>query len=956
MNNFFRTVLIINLVSFVIITSLGFVCLPVLFEQQRNASVNEVKTALSLFEISARKAVNSQNKAQLEALAQQLLLSPSINYVKVTDESSQQLMVEAGKPLQQGRENYLKAHKLAQKFNNQQIPAKQINPLAWVEIEFSSPTRLVDWLKSNQQPLARPIILLAFLQLILSLIAARILRPKVTSQAKPLTTSNATKAPQQTNQQSAASVEQQYQELKQQLSEANSAQLQNQQKLKQLVALSSRANSLKKALLEQLNQAYYVVDEHNHVIEASPSALSYLGIAAEQLTRTNLNEHFQPKAQQDTENSADFIELLVSYPEQFCLLVRGKNSDQQFYATHITLNFHDDALYLVRLVPIPTITKAKPSQTSLASSVQQLQLAELYSPLKAACFSTLHQLNNTLLADHLNKGLALDSSLRLSSLLRCLPWVQNKAVTLNTDAYSVIHLFEQRLSTFAPLLACKNIDWGLVINPELKPYYQLNLALTQAIFDLQLYLISLYPEGTQVLFQFDLQQQQIQLNIDVEQANHLQPIQQSLLACSSVLLEQIGGEQQQYQDSLCLTMSLESTAKTSMLEQVKTQATQIQVLIDIEPGFAQQCLNLQLQLFGLQLLTREQLEQIDTTQTLWYVSERAELPEFITKLAATSLKHFIYVDTPPPLAQLESEHRYCLRPRLSSFLYEQLITSNPESEQQQQREVKASSLAAIAAEGLAQSNEKARLVFSLGTESQAPDYIAVLNESYGLKAEYCTINQAQQRLANLASIESVIINASQVHSPQLAQLALKHKLQNLIILQDSSFQELPKYLAKLSYQQIELPVTAEQLYTVISQQQLKSSLFEQLFQDEQLLDTLNQTEQQYSQIINQLCTSTEQATSEEIENQVTASTPASYLKALYPIFSSEARQRLSQINRQLQAQQWPEVQKQVQEIILSAQKFDDVKLSTLLGEMLQASLNKDSHALELCQASLSEYL
>ncbi|MGY5453397.1 hypothetical protein ACVFI8_20990 [Agarivorans sp. MS3-6] len=959
MSKTFKNALLINLVCLIVVASLVAISLPFLYKQQRNNIESEVKTSLSIFEISARKAVNSQNKAVLKELAEQLLSSPSINYVKVTDQSSQTLMTEAGQPR---KNNHLvgdHANKLAKQFNNQTKPASQINPIAWVEIEFSAPTNILDWMHNYKAPLINLVTIMAFIQFVLIFFTVRII-----SGNPAKINSNQALPPVAKHEESAADTKlsQTNRLLKQKLAVAHEQHNKDQSKFKQMIGLSNRASGIKKALLEYANEAHYILDEKNHIIEASRLALNKLQLNNQQLGGVNLNDMYQPAPQQHNLTQPDFIELLVSYPETFSLLIEEKSSGERYFANHLTLTFSDDSLYLVTISPLPANDYSIESVKQQKHTIQ-LQDSQLYTPIKAACLEALHQLSLTqqLPKQLMRQGsrLDLDANFRLASLLKCLPWIDQQDNILNVNQYSPLAILETRLNGFSDLLLAKKITWSLVVNPEIAEGYWLNQAHFQALIDLNLYLISLYPSGSQVLIQLDLNQQQLQLNIDVEQANNLSTVQQSIIDCCQPLVALIGGSQTQNDDSLSITLPFDNNQGSTLLATCKPQAECVQVVANLANPFLQQCLQLQLQLFGCKMISLDTLELLDVNKAVWYFDEQNQLPDALSQLNIADLLTVQVLDQLPQDTQLTIGSSHCLRPLLTSYIVEQLSDTKRQTSTMLNKDIVELSMVSIAAEQ--DQSPQVRLnkgsVLLVDAPNSTPLLISDFIDNYSGEAFHCSLADLDETLNGLSHLDAVLISDSLISEPLFKQLSNTPLTPSLLIHAQQIENPVALPSTDLKHYQINHPIDDQQLLILSQLNQTNALPFSSLYQDEQLLTALSQSDETYNRFIELLTDNIDQPSTQiALPVNQGAQQQESYLKPLYTIFSQETKNRLSLINKQLETHSWADTQQHIKQIAISAEKFSDPELDKTLQQLLNASFNRDSSALDVSVNQLHSLL
>ncbi|WP_427976488.1 hypothetical protein [Agarivorans sp.] len=942
MNIRFKLVLLINLVCLVIITSVAGLSLPYLYQQQKTSVESEVKAALSLFEVSARRAVNIQNTETLKALASELLKSPSVNYVKVTDQTSQQVLLEAGDSRQSSYLDGQTTNKLAALIDNQQQPASQVNPIAWVEIEFVSPSNLYQWLYPHRLKIVNLLMLQFLLQLFLSLVVSR---TGLSNNIKTKPTQAEPKADQPSPLlQANANLTQRNQELQQQLNNSQQQQQKDKQKLKQIITLSKRAHSIKKTLLEHSQQALVIVDEHNHIIEATPKALSILASTKEQLLKLDLNRHFSVQ-QQQTQNSPEFMELLLSYPEDFYLFAQAKHQQQDYAVNRLALRFDNDSLYLLNIIERKPAATTAPEQLAKVRW-QTLQVSNLYSPLKAGCLAALQQLPSLDTATAENQRDYLDAQLRLKTLLACLPWQQNQNPALKLQADNFVALFEQRLSRFSSLYQAKQLRWALVVSPEVKQYYLFNYYHMQALIDLHLYLISLYPAKAQVLLQIGIEQQQLVISLDAENASLLSPLQQSLLACSAALCKQIGAHQQQQQDSLKLNLALEP-ASESLLKQVTDQQA---VVVDMPDAFIQQCLKLQLQLLGYQVLEPNELATYDASKALSYIAE--QLPNEQTQQALLEKNAtLILVSEQMPNASLDLKTvTFCLRAHFASFAMRGLALS-PHSEQSEMSLLTQAMLAIEAP----QAETPSINIASFSQQHNPFSKIADIS-SPNIIWKHREWQPSYNQIRNLGQVDYLLLEASALTNERIKQLKLLSVKPHLLIYQDQD-QALSEHVSQLNEFRLSLlqpEPFQQQLWMLLLNHQHYQQNLESLNSDEQLWEAKLLGEVNAGAIIQQLSQTNDLQQTSANQQQVNArGAQQPYEQALNQVFKRETKERGQLIINFAQEQRWQEVQQQLSAIQLSAEKFASNKLNSQIEALAKATYQQDNSALERALAQLS---
>ncbi|GGA93371.1 hypothetical protein [Agarivorans gilvus] len=938
MNIRFKLVLLINLVCLVVIASVAALSLPYLYQQQKTSVGNEVKAALSLFEISARRAVNIQNTETLKFLANELLKSPSINYVKVTDQTSQQVLLEAGDSRQTSSQDGQTTNKLAALIDNQQQPASQVNPIAWVEIEFVSPSNLYQWLYPHRLKIINLLMLLFLIQLFLSLVVSR---AGLSTKPASIGSANQPKPKETTSPvENSAGLAQSHQELQETLHKTQQQQHKEKQKLNQIIALSKRANSIKKTLLEQSQQALVMVDEHNHIIEASPKALKILACSKEQLLKLDLNQHFSlpPQSAQD---SPEFMELLLSYPEDFYLLAQAQ---QQAYAVnHLALRFDKDSLYLLNIVERPPITsKAEPVAQA---RWQALQLSDLYSPLKAGCLAAMQQLQTLKANTEANQQQSLDAQLRLTTLLACLPWQQNQSQALKLQAENFVELFEQRLSHFSALYQANRLRWALVISPEVKQHYLFNYYHMQALIDLHLYLISLYPAKAQVLLQINLEQQQLVVSLDAENASLLSPLQQSLLACSAALCKQIGARQQQQQDSLALRFSLEPATEVQLNPVAKEQA----VTIDIADTFVQQCLKLQLQLLGYRVLELSELAQCESSEALSYICQQLPNEQQQASLQDKNIALILLSEQVPEPSVVPQAATVCLRARLASFAARGLA-SVPHYEQSELQVLTQAMLA------IEDTKPPAEAINIASFSQQQNPFKALANiSSPKLAWKHREWQQAYNQIRNLGPVDYLLLEASALNQERIKQLNLLAVKPQLLIYQDQAQNEYLSQLSDFRLSLLQPEQFQQQLWMLLLNHQHYQQNLESLNSDEQLWEAQLLGELNTLAIIQALSQigAQQPAGIHQHQELPPSSTMQPYEKALNQVFKRETKERAQLIIEFAHEQRWREVQQQLTAIQFSAEKFASDSLNQQIEALSKATYQQDNAALEKALAQLS---
>ncbi|WP_411991516.1 PAS domain-containing protein [Agarivorans sp. DSG3-1] len=956
-----KSTLLFNLLSIIVIASLAAISLPFLYKQHTAAIEAEVNTALSLFEISARRAVNTQNKNILTDLAQQLLKSPSINYVKVTDQSSKQLMAEAGEARKSNQSDAQKTNKLAAQVDNQQRPASQINPVAWVEIEFATPSNVYYWLYPHRLALINLIIAILLIQLALSLIASSLLNkhkppskndtkiqkePSMGEQ-KPLVTSSKT------------ALEMANTKLQKELTRTKSKHEKDKTKLKQLVELSSRANSLKQALLEHADNATFIVDEHNHIIESSPIGLAFLGVDKNKLIKISLNNYFHTVNNQDYE-PADFMELLVSFPESFCMLASSKQNQQAYAATHVALPFNEDSLYLVSLSPIPEHKSDLASKQKREQRIEQLQLASLYTPLKAGCIEALNQLNNAsqLAFSHTLNYQALDAQLRLSTLMKCLPWEQAHKADIALQARSILVELESHLLTFSPLYRSKSLSWSLVVSPEVKQQYFVNSEHLSAILHLQLYLVSLYPEGSQVLFQLTTEQEQLVFSIDSENAQALSELQQSIIGCSAALTKQVNARQQQSQDTLSLTFDFAALNDQVLFSaQDKPQTTQC--VVALPDPFVQRCLSLQLQLLGAEVIEQAQYSQLDDSREVVYISTDDQLPTELDELNLNQIKTLQLLEDDSQIQQTNHSHLTCLRAKANSYL---MATLSLEEESEEQQNLSDIAQAIIKAEDL--ELQTSRTDLSIASFSQSKhDFEELKTSQLQFNWQHRVWQEAYNQIKNLDQVDYLLIKAEDLNPKRIQQVKQRSQRPSLLVVTDTESNSalLAEQLQGVNYYPLVGPLTQQQLVNAIQLDQQFGQGFESICDDEQLLHTHQLSEFNYLSLIKSLSelnsnnlkgTDCATLTSKTGASLAQHSFKESYLNELYRVFTIETKNRASLINGYVGEQRWPEIQQHINHIACDAGKFSLAPLENSLNELNQACIQQNELAVKEALSSL----
>lgn len=933
----FKLVLLINLVCLIVIASVASLSLPYLYQQHKSSVESEVKAALSLFEISARRAVNIQNTQTLKALANELLKSPSINYVKVTDQTSQQILLESGDSRQRATQDGLTTNKLAALLNNQQQPASQINPIAWVEIEFVSPSNLYQWLYPHRLEIINLLMLQFLLQLFLSLVASR---TNLSYQAKEQVTDEATEQS-VVQHDSNSTLIKSNQALKEEINKIEKQQRKDRQKLKQIITLSKRANSIKKTLLEQSQQAFVIVDEHNHIIEATPKALSILASSKEQLLKFNLNQHFL--VQQQVKNPPEFMELLLSYPEDFYLFAEAKDQQKRYAINHLALHFDKDSLYLLNIIErFPATDTTEP----LAKARwQTLEVSNLYSPLKAGCLAAVKQLqtvNNTTPTDQQQ---SLDAQLRLTTLLACLPWQQNQPQPLKLRADNFVELFEQRLSRFSALYQANHLRWALIVSPEVKQHYLFNYHHMQALIDLHLYLISQYPPKAQVLLQINIQDQQLVMSLDAENASLLTPLQQSLLACSAALCKQIGAHQRQQQDSLTVTFALEPTSEKQLNQVLTKQA----VILDIQDAFIQQCLKLQLQLLDYRVLELADIDQCNTDEALSYICGRLPKQPEQDMLQEHNASVILLSEQVPYSTPDSIPTSVCLRAFFASFAARGLATlPDPEP-----FEISLMTNAMLAIE-VGQEEAPTTHIASFSSQQQNPFKTLVNISSAQLNWQHREWQPGYNQIRNLGPVDYLLLEMSALNKERIKQLNSLTDKPQLLIYQDQTLSEDLSQLSEFRLNLLQPEQFQQQLWMLLLNHHYYQQSLESLCSDEQLWEAQQLGELNANLVIQHLSqtNTTQQAPIKPQDSPSKAHQP--YEKALAQVFKREIKERAQVMTNSAQEQQWQEVQQQLSAIQFSAEKFSSNSLNEQIEALSQATYQQDSPALERALAQLSK--
>ncbi|WP_220718098.1 hypothetical protein [Agarivorans litoreus] len=953
-----KSALLINLICLLVVAGVTTLALPFLYQQQKSNTEKEVTTALSLFEISARRAVNIQNKAVLKELADELLKSPSVNYVKVTDQSSRTVMVEAGTPRKKQANDGKQTNKLAAKVDNHQRSSTQINPIAWVEIEFSSPTNVYHWLLPHRLVVFRLLAGILLLQILLSVFVSRMF---TTAPAKP-TSNKPVSNKQQAKQDPVISSSKTAGEitnakLSKELQTAKAQHKKDQQKVKQLVELSNRANSLKKALLEHANNAVFVVDEHNHVIEASNIGLNYLNVSKAKLININLNKHYSVPNQENTQDG-EFMELLVSYPEEFYLLVKANKTGKTYAASHLALPFSEDSLYLVSINPISQQHQASPQKPKPKTILQSLTPSDLYSPLKAGCLDALNQLNKaSLLApnEHSDRE-RLDAQLRLNTLIRSLPWQQQEA-SIKLNAESVLDVLEQRLGLFSSLYQAQELHWALVVSPEISPQYMLNRAHLTAILDLQLYLISLYPASSQVLIQLQVEDQQLVFSVDSENAGQLNALQQSIIALSAALVKQINGRQQQNQDSLSICLNYQAVASDQLVESPSDEVQYFAV--DFADEFFQRCISIQLQLLSAELVELKQVEDVATNHKVTVITDK---PERSLELEDQGIKLTVLLvaEQLPSPTQVDSSPKplFCLKHHLCSFLMASVFKRHSDKEEQQTIE----DLAEVAIAASTEDEPNTPSNFSIASFSQSKHRFEHLSTHIGdiaIKWQHRAWQEAYNQIKNLGTVDYLLLESSELTPIRIQQIQQYKPELRLLLLVNNAKDFDATYLAGLHYYLLSETNTESDIRDVLVLNQHFGQALEGLCADEQLLSSQALSEYSYLRLIESLSglSPSEPKPKSKPDNQaVTSTTKADnepYLLALKNVFSIENKNRSSLIVEFAKQQRWKEAQEQVQQLAFGAEKFASDKLSQQVSEISEAVFKQDETALASALEQLS---
>ncbi|WP_221076965.1 hypothetical protein [Agarivorans aestuarii] len=953
-----KSALLINLICLLVVASVTTLALPFLYQQQKANTEKEVKTALSLFEISARRAVNIQNKPVLKELADELLKSPSVNYVKVTDQSSRTVMVEAGTPRKKQANDGKQTNKLAAKVDNQQRSSTQINPIAWVEIEFSSPSNVYHWLLPHRLVVFRLLAGILLLQVLLSAFVSRMFTT-APAEPKPTPTKAASK-PNQPKQEpvisSSTAVEITNAKLSKELQTAKAQHKKDKLKVKQLVELSNRANSLKIALLEHANNAAFIVDEHNHVIEASTIGLNYLNISKDKLININLNKHYSVPSIDNTQDG-EFMELLVSYPEEFCLLVKANKTGKTYAATHLALPFSEDSLYLVSINPISQKHQASQQKPKPKTILQSLTPSDLYTPLKAGCLDALNQLNKTSLlapSEHSDRQ-RLDAQLRLSTLLRSLPWQQQQEASIKLKSESVLDVLEQRLGQFSALYQAKVLHWALVVSPEVSQQYMLNRSHLIAILDLQLYLISLYPANSQVLIQLQVEDQQLVFSVDSENAGQLSALQQSIIALSAALVKQINGRQQQNQDSLSICLNYQAVASDQLVESPSDEVQYFAV--DFADEFFQRCISIQLQLLSAELVELKQIEDVATNHKVTVITDK---PERSLELEdqGIKLKVLLVAEQLPSPTQVDSSPKplFCFKHQLCSFLMASFFRRHSDNEEQQTIE----DLAEVAIAASAEDKPNTPSSFSIASFSHSKHRFEHLSTHIGniaIKWQHRAWQEAYNQIKNLGTVDYLLLESSELTPTRIQQIQqYKPELRLLLLVNNAKDFDVTD-LAGLHYYLISESNTESDIRDVLVLNQHFGQALEGLCADEQLLSSHALSEYSYLRLIESLSGLSPSEPKPKPDNQAVASPTKSdnepYLLALKNVFSIENKNRSSLIVEFAKQQRWKEAQEQVQQLAFGAEKFASDKLNQQVSEISEAVFKQDETALASALEQLS---
>ncbi|MEE1672489.1 hypothetical protein SNR37_001818 [Agarivorans aestuarii] len=957
-----KSALLINLICLLVVASVTALALPFLYQQQKNNTEKEVTTALSLFEISARRAVNIQNKPVLKELAEELLKSPSVNYVKVTDQSSREVMVEAGTPRKKQQNDGKQTNKLAAQVDNQQRPSSQINPIAWVEIEFSSPSSVYQWLLPHRLVVFRLLAGILLLQIVLSVFVSRMFttastNPKPTPKPIKPTVNKPTPPKQEPIiSSSKTAVEITNAKLSKELQTAKAQHKKDKHKVKQLVELSNRANSLKKALLEHANNAAFIVDEHNHVIEASTIGRNYLNVSKDKLININLNKHYSVPKQNETQDG-EFMELLVSYPEEFCLLVRANKTGKTYAATHLALPFSEDSLYLVSINPIHQQEQLTQHKQSPKHLLQQLMPSDLYTPLKAGCLDALNQLNKaSLLAptEYSNRE-RLDAQLRLSTLLRSLPWQQQQDTSIKCKSESVLEILEQRLAQFSALFQAKNLHWALVVSPEISQQYMLNRPHLIAILDLQLYLISLYPSNSQVLVQLQVEEQQLVFSVDSENAGQLSALQQSIIALSAALVKQINGRQQQNQDSLSLCLNYQAVASDQLVESPSEDMQYF--ALDFADEFFQRCLSIQLQLLSAEVIDLKKLDEVAAKHSVTVISDK---PELTLELEDQGIKLnvLLVAEQLPSSAQYDSSLKplFCLKPQLCSFLMASFFQQKSNTQEQQTIE----DLAQVAIAAASEDEATTPSSFSIASFSQSKHRFEHLNTQVGdiaLKWQHRAWQEAYNQIKNLGTVDYLLLESSELTTVRIQQIQqYKPELRLLLLVNNVEDLDVTR-LAGLHYYLLSESNIENDIRDVLVLNQHFGQALEGLCADEQLLSSHAISEYSFLRLIENLSGLSPSEPKPKSDKQTdvspTESSNEPYLRALENVFNIENKNRSSLIVEFAKQQKWKEAQEQVQHLAFGAEKFASDKLNQQVSELSEAVFKQDETALTSALAQLN---
>jgi hypothetical protein len=933
--------------------------LPFLYQQQKANTEKEVKTALSLFEISARRAVNIQNKAVLKELADELLKSPSVNYVKVTDQSSRTVMVEAGTSRKKQANDGKQTNKLAAKVDNQQRSSTQINPIAWVEIEFSSPSNVYHWLLPHRLVVFRLLAGILLLQILLSVFVSRMF---TTAPAEPKPTpAKAASKPTPPKQEpvissSKTAVEITNAKLSKELQTAKAQHKKDKLKVKQLVELSNRANSLKKALLEHANNAAFIVDEHNHVIEASTIGLNYLNVSKDKLININLNKHYSVPKQGDVQDG-EFMELLVSYPEEFCLLVTANKTGKTYAATHLALPFSEDSLYLVSINPISQKHQASPQKPKPKTILQSLTPSDLYTPLKAGCLDALNQLNKASLlapSEHSDRE-RLDAQLRLSTLLRSLPWQQQQEASIKLKSASVLEILEQRLGQFSALYQAKDLHWALVVSPQVSQRYMLNRSHLIAILDLQLYLISLYPANSQVLIQLQIEEQQLIFSVDSENAGQLSVLQQSIIALSAALVKQINGRQQQNQDSLSLCLNYQALASEQLVESPNDDVQYFAV--NFADEFFQRCISIQLQLLSAVLIDLKQIEEVAANHKVTVISDKPELSLELED-QGIKLNLLLVAEKLPSSTQYDSSLKplFCLKSQLCSFLMASFFQQYSNKEEQQTIEDLAEVAIAAAGEDEADTTSSFTIA-SFSHSKHRFEHLSTHIAEIAIKWQHRAWQEAYNQIKNLGTVDYLLLESSELTPTRIQQIQqYKPELRLLLLVNNAKDFDVTD-LAGLHYYLLSESNTESDIRDVLVLNQHFGQALEGLCADEQLLSSHALSEYSYLRLIESLSGLSPSEPKPKPDSQtVTSSTRTNtepYLLALENVFDIENKNRSSLIVEFAKQQRWKEAQEQVQHLAFGAEKFASDKLNQQVNEISEAVFKQDETALANALEQLS---